>query len=283
MFRITPGGSLTTLYAFPPGGLGDFQPASLVRGADGNLYGTTAYGEPSVTNEIFRLSLQGAVTGVAQVRDALGRNPSSRPRARERRALLRHDRRWRHRLLGTAFAMDLAGTATTLYRFTGSVKGAQPGAPLVQASDGNFYGTTSFGGLYNFGTVFRATPSGGFATVYTFSRERSTGGRPDTALGPGSGWSPGTHHAEPGRVQRRDHVPPWALDGTFRVFPRSTPLLMEDAPEGDARRRRHLHGTTRTVARNSNRGTVYRATPDGRVTVCSRIHRRPTGAGSARP
>jgi uncharacterized repeat protein (TIGR03803 family) len=40
----------------------------------------------------------------------------------------------------------------------------------VQASDGNFYGTTGSGGAYQAGTIFRMTPGGSFivTTMYAF-------------------------------------------------------------------------------------------------------------------
>jgi uncharacterized repeat protein (TIGR03803 family) len=51
-----------------------------------------------------------------------------------------------------------SGTLTTLYSFCskgGCSDGSYPGAGLVQATDGNFYGTTSDGGTNSDGTVFR--------------------------------------------------------------------------------------------------------------------------------
>ncbi len=56
---------------------------------------------------------------------------------------------------------------TTLVSFDGN-NGASPAAGLVQGSDSNFYGTTTIGGAYNFGTVFKITPSGQLATLYSF-------------------------------------------------------------------------------------------------------------------
>ena|ERR1035437_5770046 len=40
---------------------------------------------------------------------------------------------------------------------------------LVQASDGNFYGTTSQGGASSLGSVFKVTPTGTLTTLYAFS------------------------------------------------------------------------------------------------------------------
>jgi uncharacterized repeat protein (TIGR03803 family) len=56
-------------------------------------------------------------------------------------------------------------TFTTLYtlEFT---DGAVPFAPLVQATNGNFYGTTNAGGgSGNQGAIFEITPSGGLTTL----------------------------------------------------------------------------------------------------------------------
>jgi uncharacterized repeat protein (TIGR03803 family) len=45
------------------------------------------------------------------------------------------------------------GTLTTLYSFNG-FDGAVPGASLLQATNGNFYGTTTGGGANKEGTLF---------------------------------------------------------------------------------------------------------------------------------
>ena len=55
----------------------------------------------------------------------------------------------------------------TLVNFDGT-HGANPFANLIQGPDGNFYGTTEFGGPISAGTVFRITPSGTLTTLYTF-------------------------------------------------------------------------------------------------------------------
>jgi uncharacterized repeat protein (TIGR03803 family) len=59
---------------------------------------------------------------------------------------------------GTVFRISTDGVLTNLYSFTGGKDGANPYAALVQGSDGNFYGTTSAGGLGGSGTVFQLSP-----------------------------------------------------------------------------------------------------------------------------
>ena len=76
---------------------------------------------------------------------------------------------WESTTWGTVFRLTPSGTLTTLYAFTGEADGHNPQAGLLQASDGNFYGTTSDGGASNVGTVFRLTPSGTLTTLHAFT------------------------------------------------------------------------------------------------------------------
>jgi uncharacterized repeat protein (TIGR03803 family) len=80
---------------------------------------------------------------------------------------------------GTVFQLIPTYTLTTLYSFcetSGCTDGENPSSNLIQASDGNFYGTTEMGGanssdLYcpsSCGTIFRISTSGTFSTIYSF-------------------------------------------------------------------------------------------------------------------
>jgi uncharacterized repeat protein (TIGR03803 family) len=79
---------------------------------------------------------------------------------------------------GTVFKMTPAGVLTTLHSFGCSIPscpgGTQPLAGVLQATDGNFYGTTSGGGtgepLGCCGTVFRTTPAGTLTTLHSFDK-----------------------------------------------------------------------------------------------------------------
>jgi uncharacterized repeat protein (TIGR03803 family) len=76
--------------------------------------------------------------------------------------------------LGTVFTITPLGTLNTLYSFSG-IDGAVPAAGLVQGTDGNFYGTTEYGGAYEdesggtFGTVFKIMTNATFTSLYSFS------------------------------------------------------------------------------------------------------------------
>ena len=71
---------------------------------------------------------------------------------------------------GTVFKVTAAGAETLLHSFAGGADGAVPQTPLTQGSDGNFYGTTPFGGASSNGVVFRVTPAGVETVLHAFSR-----------------------------------------------------------------------------------------------------------------
>ena len=91
---------------------------------------------------------------------------------------------WRKRA-GAAFALCAAAaialpaqTVTTLFSFD-MTDGAGPYAALVQATNGDLYGTAASGGAngnHNYGTVFKITPSGALTTLYSFCSQTAPDG-----------------------------------------------------------------------------------------------------------
>ena len=61
----------------------------------------------------------------------------------------------------------LAQTYTVLHDFTGGVDGAFP-HQVIQGSDGNFYGTSTWGGANGQGNIYKMDPSGAFTVLYSF-------------------------------------------------------------------------------------------------------------------
>ena len=88
---------------------------------------------------------------------------------------------------GTVFKITRSGTADDAAQLCRAIerRQADPYAGLVQATNGNFYGTTRFGGTNNRGTVFKITPSGKLTTLYSFCSQSDC---PDGAT-PMRGWS----------------------------------------------------------------------------------------------
>lgn len=167
IFRLTPTGALTQIGTFDY--TNGFSPNKLLEGTDGSFYGTAFGGGNNGDGVIFNLSNDGELTtpfafaffsggylplaGLAQ--DAGGAFFGTTFEGGSFGA-------------GTVFEMSPTGAVTTIYSFTGGNDGGHPSADLIQGGDGNFYGTTSQGGAYNAGTVFRLEPNGNIITLATF-------------------------------------------------------------------------------------------------------------------
>jgi uncharacterized repeat protein (TIGR03803 family) len=88
---------------------------------------------------------------------------------------------------GVIFRLSLAGKLTVLHSFcsqSGCADGEAPSSGLIEASDGNFYGSSDFGGTYAGGTVFQYQPSGKFTTLYEICNGNATGDCPGFLAGP---------------------------------------------------------------------------------------------------
>jgi uncharacterized repeat protein (TIGR03803 family) len=174
-FVMTLAGTLTVLHTFSGGLDGGSVLSELVEGRDGNFYGTTAQGGSANCGTIFKMTPDGTLTTLHAFPGASG---GAGP----------HDAGLVQTIdgnfygttggggtagMGTVFRMTPEGTVTTLHSFPGPPDGAFPSGTLVQAVDGNFYGTTSAGASTNMplpsGTVFRVTPAGAVTILHRFT------------------------------------------------------------------------------------------------------------------
>ena len=154
VFKMTPGGVLTTLVSFNWDN-GAYPYAGLVRGSDGNFYGTTKQGGTSISyGTVFRMIPAGTVTTLASFNVGNGSYPVARLLLASDGNFYGTTTQGGEKGYGTVFQMTTNGALTTLFSFNGS-NGSTPQAELVQGRDGNFYGTTSGGGLFGYGAVFR--------------------------------------------------------------------------------------------------------------------------------
>jgi uncharacterized repeat protein (TIGR03803 family) len=183
IFMMTPQGSLTVLtnLSFNPGPFNGYPLNGLILGNDGNFYGTRSYDSgTNVAGMIFEMTAEGALTvltnfetngienfqfgtpvGLTQGNDgnfygamAYGIDPPD--------------------FNGSVFKMTPQGALTTLADFNSTNRGFLPNAPPVQASDGNLYGMTAEGGDSSLGsgagggTVYKITPDGILTTLVIF-------------------------------------------------------------------------------------------------------------------
>ncbi len=174
IFKMTGRGQLSTLYSFcqKPGCTdGSYPYSALVEGSNGSFYGTTFQGGLSGDGTVFKVSGTGATTTLHSFSGSDGEDPYGG-------LILGSDGNLYGTTLfggansyGTVFKLTPAGALTTLYSFCAKsdcADGQFPYAGLIQASNGNFYGTTTAGGAHSVGTVFEITPTGTLTTLYTF-------------------------------------------------------------------------------------------------------------------
>ena len=182
VFMMTAAGAVTVLHGFAGGAEGR-TPSRLIQATDGNFYGTAAGGAFN-QGVVFRMAPDGSVTVLHTF--AGGETDGSQPQSRLYQAadgtFYGTTKFGGGANLGTVFTMTPSGAITVLHSFGTTDDGARAQAPLLQASDGNFYGTTAGGGVYDMGAIFRMTPAGQVSVVHAFAGGGSEGTQPAAGL-----------------------------------------------------------------------------------------------------
>jgi uncharacterized repeat protein (TIGR03803 family) len=188
IFRISTGRTFQILHNFT-GVDGTTPYAPPIQGTDGNFYGTTEY-SPHGNGTVYKLMpssttpwllrplhdfgsidavhlgfpgalVQGTDGNLYGTTQGAGSNP-----------------------YGAIFVISRDGKFfKVLHSFTGgTMDGQKPLGSIIQTSDGNFYGTTQYGGLHNFGTIYQMTPAGVVNVIFSFDAAGGLGYRPFAGL-----------------------------------------------------------------------------------------------------
>lgn len=188
LFRITPKGQLTKLYIFCSKADcldGEYPSYSgLVQAATGNFYGTTSLGGANGDyGTVFEVSPAGRLTTLYSFCSQLNCSDGIYPHGIVQgsngnfygTASAGGSCPYSTQGCGTVFSLTPAGKLTTLYTFCPANNCRDGAFPigLTPGTDGNFYGTTSQGGLskigtFNGGSLFSITPAGIFTSLYGF-------------------------------------------------------------------------------------------------------------------
>lgn len=180
-FKISGTGGYTKLVDFTgtSGAAKGSVPGPLVAFSDGFLYGTTEAGGVNGMGTVFKMSISGILTTLAEFtgltsgakRGAEPVGALALPAAGS--TLYGVTRRGGASGLGTIYKITTAGVLTDLVDFTGNAgnrPGANPSGGLYLHSDGKYYGTTEFGGANGFGTLFSLTTTlNVFASLRSFA------------------------------------------------------------------------------------------------------------------
>jgi uncharacterized repeat protein (TIGR03803 family) len=276
--------TVSTLYNF--GGVtGDPNGPSgpMAQGRDGNIYGVSQAGPiggPTNNGVVYKVSRSGVVTPLHTVQTSEGIQCTGLSLATDGNF---YGTCYADPVnnAGTIFKVTSAGTLTVMHTFAGGTSdGCRPLAPPIQGTDGNLYGTTSFCGANNYGTVYKMTLAGAYTQLYNFQ-----GPPNDTALplglvqgndgnlwGMGNGWiiSPG---------------------GVFKITPAGKETLVYTFKGGTDGQNPYTsliqgsdgkyYGTTEGNG-GSDTGTVFKLTAAGVETVLYDFPSPPTMGGFPR-
>lgn len=165
-------GVFTTIYQFDQAhGEGIYAP--LVQAADGTLYGTASLGGANNCGTIFQLTKVGKLQWYYSFPCGAGGSTPLSPliQAADGNLYGTTDVGGSFDGSGTIFKVDRNRKVSILYTFAGNkMDGRNPAGGLVQATDGNLYGTTVGGGRAGVGTLFQISTVGAYKQLAAFSK-----------------------------------------------------------------------------------------------------------------
>jgi uncharacterized repeat protein (TIGR03803 family) len=180
MFRMTPSGTVTSIYKFcsqPNCADGAASQSAPIVGPDGNLYGVMAGGGNGSCGQggvVYKMTLDAKITVLHRFSDTC--TDGSWPNG----IILASDGNFYGTTVyggvgedgpGTIFKITPSGTYTQLYSFCAEANcadGERSYFAPVQGNDGNFYGAANSGGTFGSGVIYKLTASGKYSVIYNF-------------------------------------------------------------------------------------------------------------------
>jgi uncharacterized repeat protein (TIGR03803 family) len=165
LFRITPSGTLTVLYNFGNGGNDIYPDSPPIQASDGNFYGTT---QGDQYGEVYKYAKDGTFTVLHTFVGTDGQSVIAPLIQAADGNLYGTTFEGGTYGWGTVFKMNTSGTILAQYSFDSPTTGGYLAWPVIMASNGNFYGTTSlYGGNGYTGSVFRLSKEFAYTLLYT--------------------------------------------------------------------------------------------------------------------
>jgi uncharacterized repeat protein (TIGR03803 family) len=192
-FQVTPAGTFTVLHFFDGNHAlttDGCNPVGMpVQASDGNFYGTAEGCGANNAGMAYKITPAGVFRAIHAFTGTDGNVPQG--------TLVQGSdgNLWGTAALGgttgsgTVFKMTAAGVTALVYMFNAcgnGTTGCNPGAGLVQGTDGNFYGVAEKGGTNNQGVVFKVTPGGVYTVLHSFNLTVDNGAYPQLPLTSGT-------------------------------------------------------------------------------------------------
>jgi uncharacterized repeat protein (TIGR03803 family) len=269
VFRLSPTGILTTMYAFKGGADGSSPQSFMIQDSQGLLYGTTSGGGAYGGGTVFRIANNSKTTLHSFGSGSDGSVPLAGLMLDHAGNLYGTTSAGGANGNGAVFMLGLNGILwheSVLYSFGTGTDGTVPYAGVTLDSAGDVLGTTSAGGTYGYGTVFELSKAHNWAetVVYNF-QNGNDGGVPYAGLiadGQGNFYGAATEGGNQGggsifeltpagsgwNFTAIDSLAGWGISGTFRN------LMLTSTGT--------LYATTHCDGQDSA-GTVYELVPGG--------------------
>lgn len=281
IFKMTPQGTFTTLYTFCLSSCTDGAGPSggLVLATDGNFYGLTDGGGTNNGGTAFKITPAGKLTTLHSFDHTDGWPQGSGLIQAANGSFYGTTYFGGAYGQGTVFEITPSGTFTSLYSFCASAGCPDGDLPngLIQAADGNIYGTTYGGGdtdncnaASTGGTFFQLTPTGTPTTLAVFCRP--TGYFPNSTLVQAANGNFYSTTAAGGDSTHVDQGTVYEMTPTGSITSLYSFCLQTDCPDGKTPigialgTDGNLYGTTE-LANATQKGTIYEITPAGQLTT----------------
>lgn len=158
IFKLAADGTETVLHSFAGGANGNRPFAGVVLDSAGNLYGSTFAGGTGRLGTVFKLDTSGVFTVLINFSGANGEEPGELVMDAAGNIYGTTFKGGGPFDSGVVFKLDPSGTETVLHSFAGTPDGSYPAARLLLSRDGTVTGSTTQGGSYGGGTLFRIKP-----------------------------------------------------------------------------------------------------------------------------
>jgi uncharacterized repeat protein (TIGR03803 family) len=183
VFKVTKAGKESVLHSFSAGTDGAYPIGTLLLDVEGNLYGTTQDGGKSGLGTVFKVTKAGEESVLYSFKGGTdGEGPFGGLVSDKSGNFYGTTLGGGILGAGTVFKVTKTGTEAVLYNFMGGTDGGSPFGTLVRDAVGNLYGTTEYGGLSGFGTIFELSNTGAETVLHSFAGFPTDGQNPLAGL-----------------------------------------------------------------------------------------------------